>query len=313
MKETILVTGSSGQIGTELVSALIDTYGEDHVLSVDIRKPSETHGVFHKLDAQDKDALERLVRDNNVTQIYHLVGILSATGEQVPEKAWTVNMQTLRHVLDIAREHNIRVFWPSSIAAFGPTTPKENTPQETVLVPTTMYGITKVAGELLCNYYHLKFGVDVRSVRYPGLISWKQEPGGGTTDYAVAIFYKGLQTGSYECFVSKDTMLPMMYMDDAIRGTLMLMDADADALSIWTSYNMTAMSFTAAELEREVQKHIPELTVIYKPDERQHIADSWPRSIDDSVARHDWGWQPQFDLSAMTEAMITQLKEKFAH
>lgn len=311
MTEKILVTGSSGQIGTELVPALIKRYGKDNVISVDIQEPKDAQGIFHRLNMTDKDAFAKIVKDHNVTQIYHLVGILSATGEKDPSRAWAVNMETLRNVLEIAKERNIRVFWPSSIAAFGATTPKDRTPQDTIFEPTTMYGVTKVAGEKLCYYYHKRFGVDVRSIRYPGLISWKQEPGGGTTDYAVAIFYDGLQKGSYDFFVSKDTALPMMYMDDAVRGTLLLMDAPAESLSVWTSYNFAAISFTAEELAREVQKHIPNLTVAYKPDERQNIADSWPRSIDDSIARKDWGWKHEFDLSKMTTEMILRLREKF--
>lgn len=311
MKERILVTGSSGQIGSELVTALADMYGEESIVSLDIREPEDSKGTFLKADAQDEKLLREIVREHKITQIYHLVSILSAAGENVPDKAWSLNMNTLRSVLECAKEYNLRVFWPSSIAAFGPTTPRDNTPQETVLVPTTMYGVTKVAGELLCNYYYKKFGVDVRSLRYPGLISWKQEPGGGTTDYAVDIFYKGLQEGSYTCFVSKDTVLPMMYMDDAIRGTLELMQAKSSALSVRTSYNIAAISFSAEELAQEVQKHIPKLTVAYEPDGRQQIADSWPRSIDDSVARTDWDWHHTFDLAKMTEEMIMKLRKKF--
>lgn len=311
MEEKILVTGSSGQIGTELVPALIERYGADNVISVDLKKPNGVQGIFHELDVTDRDGFTRIITEHGVTQIYHLVGILSATGEKDPMRAWIVNMQSLLNVLEVAKERRIRVFWPSSIAVFGHTTPKDGTPQDTVLEPTTMYGVTKVAGEKLCYYYHLRHGVDVRSIRYPGLISWKQEPGGGTTDYAVAIFYDGLKKGLYNFFVSKDTALPMMYMDDAIRGTLMLMDAPADKVSARTSYNFAAISFTAEELAREVTKHIPQLSVTYTPDQRQSIADSWPRSIDDSVARRDWGWQHEFDLSKMTTEMVARLKQKF--
>lgn len=311
MSEKIIVTGSSGQIGSELVPKLIERYGADNVVCVDLKEPKEKLCAFEKLDVSDRDAFEKIVKDNAISQIYHLVSILSATGEKNPEKTWDVNMNSLRHVLDFAREYNIRVFWPSSIAVFGPTTPIDNTPQKTVLEPTTMYGVTKVAGELLCNYYSLRYGVDVRSVRYPGLISWTQEPGGGTSDYGVDIFYKGLKTGKYDCYVGPKTVLPMMYMDDAIRGTLMLMDADGNKLSVRTSYNLGALSFSVEELVDEVKKHIPNLEVTYSPDGRQEIADSWPNSIDDSVARTDWGWAHEFDLPKMTEVMIKNLKEKF--
>lgn len=312
MKEKILVTGASGQIGSELVPELVKRHGESNVISLDLNEPAQKLGHFEKLDVTDKARLKKTIKEHDIGQIYHLASILSATGEKMPEKTWEVNMGSLRHVLDFARDYNIRVFWPSSIAAFGPTTPRDNTPQQTVLEPSTMYGVTKTAGELLCNYYHIKYGVDVRSVRYPGLISWKQEPGGGTTDYAVDIFYKGLQTGKYECFVSEDTVLPMMYMDDAISGTLKLMDADSDDLSIRTSYNMAAISFSVKELEKEVKKHIPQLEVSYSPDSRQEIANSWPKSIDDSVARKDWSWSHEFDLTKMVEVMIKNLREKLS-
>jgi nucleoside-diphosphate-sugar epimerase len=312
MQERILVTGSSGQIGTELVPELAKKYGQNNIVSLDIREPHISVGMFENIDCQDREAVERIVKENGITQIYHLACILSATGEKMPYKTWEVNMQTLKNVLEIAKSHTLRVFWPSSIAVFGPTTPKYNTPQETVMVPTTMYGITKSAGELLCNYYCYKFDIDIRSVRYPGLISWKQEPGGGTTDYAIDMFYKGIQEGSYESFVSKDTVLPMMYMDDAIAATLALMDADPTNLTVRTSYNLAAISFSVEELAREVQKHIPELHVTYNPDKRQKIADSWPCSIDDSVARRDWGWQHTFDLPTMVTEMTTQLTQKFS-
>ena len=311
MTERILVTGSSGQIGSELVPKLIERYGADNVICVDLKEPTEKLCAFEKLDVTDKAGFEKIVKEGAISQIYHLASILSATGEKMPEKTWEVNMGSLASVLDFARSYNIRVFWPSSIAAFGPTTPRDNTPQKTVMEPSTMYGVTKTAGELLCNYYHIKYGVDVRSLRYPGLISWKQEPGGGTTDYAVDIFYKGLTTGKYECFVSEDTVLPMMYMDDAISGTLKLMDADGDKLTVRTGYNMAAISFSAKDLAEEVKKHIPELEVSYSPDERQKIANSWPKSIDDSVARADWGWAHEYDLARMVEIMIKNLKNKF--
>jgi nucleoside-diphosphate-sugar epimerase len=242
--------------------------------------------------------------------VYHLVSLLSAKGEIDPSLTWKINMDGLKIILDLAVSKQLKVFWPSSIAAFGPTTPRVKTPQKTILEPTTMYGVTKVSGELLVYYYFKKYGLDVRSVRYPGLISWKTPPGEGTTDFAVAIFYEGLQKGSYECFVRPDTMLPMMYMDDGIRGTMELMDADATKLTIRTSYNLGAISFTARQLAQEINKYI-KVSVTYKPDHRQKIADSWPQSIDDSVARKDWGWKPEFDLSKMTIEMIEELKEKF--
>jgi nucleoside-diphosphate-sugar epimerase len=242
--------------------------------------------------------------------MYHLVSLLSAKGEVDPSLTWNINMNGLKTVLDYAVENKLKVFWPSSIAAFGPTTPRLRTPQRTVLEPSTMYGVTKLAGENLVNYYHLKYGVDVRSVRYPGLISWKAPPGGGTTDFAVAIFYDGLQKGTYECFVRPDTMLPMMYMDDGIRATIELMEADPEKLTIHNSYNLAAISFTAEELAREINKHI-KVHVTYKPDHRQNIADSWPQSIDDSVARRDWGWKHEFTLAKMTDVMIKNLKMKF--
>lgn len=309
--EKILITGASGQIGTELAATLVGRYGKENVVTLDIREPSEKHCTFENVDCTDREAVERIVRDHGITQVYHLACILSAAGEKIPYKTWQVNMQTLKNVLDLAREHDLRLFWPSSIAVFGPTTPKQNTPQQPIMVPTTMYGITKSAGELLCNYYHEKFGIDVRSVRYPGLISWKQEPGGGTTDYAVDIFYQGLRTGTFESFVSKDTVLPMMYMDDAIRATIELMNANPQNLTVRTSYNLAAISFSTEELAHEASKHIPGLKVTYEPDKRQKIADSWPQSIDDSVARHDWNWRHEYDLPKITETMLAHLKQKF--
>jgi nucleoside-diphosphate-sugar epimerase len=308
---SILVTGAFGQIGSELVPALQKKYGKDHVIALAHKTiPTDFDGIIEQTAVTDTQGLELLVKKYNIGTIYHLVSLLSAKGEQDPELTWNLNMNSLRTILELARQHNLRVFWPSSIAAFGPTTPRIQTPQQTVLAPTTMYGVTKVAGELLCQYYFLKYGVDVRSLRYPGIISWKTPPGGGTTDYAVAIFYEGLLHGSYECFVSKETTLPMMYMDDAIHATLQLMDAPKENIRIRTSYNLAAISFTAEELAQEVQKHIP-IHVTYTPDHRQKIADSWPASIDDSSAREDWQWQHEFDLPRMTKEMILKLQEKF--
>lgn len=273
--------------------------------------PADFKGIVERADVTDKAAFDALMQKYSFTTVYHLVSLLSATGEKDPVFTWDVNMNGLRYVLEYARTYKLKVFWPSSIAAFGPTTPRVQTPQKTILEPTTMYGVTKVAGELLCQYYFNKFGVDVRSLRYPGIISYKTPPGGGTTDYAVAIFYDGLAKGSYTCFVSEDTTLPMMYMDDAVRATIDLMSADASSLTIRTSYNLAAISFTAAELASEINKHIA-VSVSYAPDHRQAIADSWPQSIDDTQARTDWGWSHAFDLTKMTGEMIRQLKIKQA-
>lgn len=309
---TILVTGAFGQIGTELVPALQQKFGKNNVIALGNRNvPADFDGIVERGELPNKQLLADLIQKYNIDTIYHLVSLLSATGEKNPDLAWDVNMNGLKDVLDLAREHSLRVFWPSSIAAFGPTTPRENTPQHTVLEPTTMYGVTKLAGELLCQYYFKKYNVDVRSLRYPGIISWKAEPGGGTTDYAVAIFYDGLQHGKYTCFVRPDTVLPMMYMDDAVRATIDIMDAPDEKISIRTSYNLAAISFRADELAQEIQKHIS-LEMKYEPDQRQAIADSWPATIDDSQARADWGWSHDFDLGKMTEVMIENLQKKFS-
>lgn len=307
--EKILVTGAFGQIGTELVVALQDKYGKENIVAMDINVPNEFDGISEKFDILDKDRLQGCVVHYGITQIYHLVSLLSATGENKPDLAWKLNVEGLKNVLDIAVANNCKVFWPSSIAAFGPTTPRENTPQSTVLEPTTVYGVTKVSGELLCRYYHQKFNLDVRTIRYPGLISWKAEPGGGTTDYAVAIFYEAIKIGKYESFVDADTTLPMMYMDDAIRGTLQLMDIPNEKLTFYKPYNFSAISFKVSELSDEINKIIPCETT-YVPDGRQQIADSWPKSIDDSEARSDWGWQHQFDLTHMVVEMYENLKAK---
>jgi nucleoside-diphosphate-sugar epimerase len=309
----ILVTGAAGQIGSELVPALRQRYGNENVFALYHKKvPSDT-GPHIIGDANDKELLTKFINKHDINEIYHLVGILSAKGEQNPDLAYDVNMGTLKNILDIAREKkasgdDIKIFWPSSIAVFGPTTPRDKTPQHTVLEPTTMYGITKVAGELLVKYYFEKFGIDIRSLRYPGIISWKTPPGGGTTDYAVEIFYAALKEKRYTCFLNAETSLPMMYMDDAIRATIELMEADPSKIRIRTSYNITAVSFTPAEIAAEIKKHIPEFEISYKPDFRQQIADSWPRSIDDSAARKDWGWRHRFGLREIVDDMIKNLR-----
>ena len=313
VKEKILVIGASGQIGVELTLALRKIYGNTHVIASDLREQNallEGTGPYVSLDVMNKEMLHVQVIRQGITQIYHLAAILSATGEKNPGLAWHLNMQGLLNVLDIAREEKIhKVYWPSSIAVFGPTSPKKNCPQQTIIEPTTVYGISKYAGEFWCNYFHQRFGVDVRSLRYPGLISYKSPPGGGTTDYAIEIFYEALEEKKYECFLDENTYLPMMYMPDAIRATIELMEAPADKISIRTSYNISGMSFSPKEIGAQVKKHIPDFTISYKPDYRQAIANSWPQSIDDSVARKDWGWKEEYDLSAMTSDMFANLDQ----
>ncbi len=311
----ILVTGATGQIGSELVVELRKKYGHDNVVAVGHKKPpSEAmlkSGPFESVDLADREAAEKLVKKHEIDTVYHLAAVLSATGEQYPQLAWNVNMDSLLNVLEIARTFGLtRVFWPSSIAVFGPSSPRKNTPQETVLLPTTMYGISKVAGELLCNYYFLKYGVDVRGVRYPGIVSSEVLPGGGTTDYAVAIFYEAIKSKRYTCFVREDTVLPMMYMPDCIKATIDLMEADSAKVKRHDSYNVAGMSFSAGELAAEIRKYIPDFKCEYKPDFRQKIADSWPMSIDDNVARKDWAWKPSYTLPSMTKDMIEKLSKK---
>src|SRR6187397_2961995 len=311
IKEKILVIGASGQIGVELTQALRKIYVAANVVASDRREENPLlHGTgpYVSLDVMNKEMLHVQVIRQGITQIYLLAAILSATGEKNPTLAWNLNMQSLLNVLDIAKEeHLTKVFWPSSIAVFGPTSPKKNCPQQTVIEPVTVYGISKYAGEFWCNYYHQRYGVDVRSIRYPGLISYKSQPGGGTTDYAVEIFYEALEEKKYESFLKEDTYLPMMYMPDAIRATIELMEAPAEKISIRTSYNISGMSFSPKEIGAEVKKHVPDFTISYKPDYRQKIANSWPQSIDDSVARKDWGWKEEYDLSAMTKDMFDNL------
>ena len=311
----VLVTGATGQIGSELTLELRKRYGGDNVVAVGhSRKPGEAllnSGPFESLDVGNRGSVEKVVRKYDVDTVYHLAAVLSASGEQNPQLAWNLNMGSLYNVLEIARECRLSsVFWPSSIAAFGPTSPRIGTPQETIMIPNTMYGVTKVAGELLCNYYFNKFGVDVRSLRYPGIISSEVLPGGGTTDYAVAIFYEAIKKKRYVCFVREDTVLPMMYMPDCIKATVDLMEADLTRVKRHDSYNIAGMSFSAGELAAEIRKHIPDFECEYRPDFRQRIADSWPMSIDDSVAQKDWGWKPTYDLDAMAKDMIRKLSTR---
>ncbi len=312
MSQTILVLGASGQIGSELIEKLRTIYGSTHVVASDIRNGSPSlmnSGPFEIIDATDKEAILSVVKKYNVTQIYLLAAMLSATGEKFPQKAWDLNMTSLLAVLDLAKDKHInQVFWPSSIAVFGSTSPKIHTPQKTIMEPSTVYGISKISGEFWCNYYHEKYGVDVRSLRYPGIISWKTKPGGGTTDYAVDIFFKALEQGSFECFLSEDTCLPMMYMEDAVHATVQIMQVNANQINIRTSYNLSAMNFTPKELASAIHQHLPNFTMTYKTDYRQAIADSWPDSIDDTKAREDWGWSPKYTLLKMTKDILENLQ-----
>jgi nucleoside-diphosphate-sugar epimerase len=312
MSTKILIIGACGQIGTELTHSLRKIYGADNVIASDIRKLNNdvvNSGKFEVINALDFNQIEHLVEVHKIDEIYLMAALLSATAEKNPAFAWDLNMNSLFHVLNLAKAKKIKkIFWPSSIAVFGPTTPKENTPQYTIMEPSTVYGISKQSGERWCEYYHNIFGVDVRSIRYPGLISYSSPPGGGTTDYAVDIFHKALSDKKYECYISSETRMPMMYMDDAIAATIQIMQAPEEDVKIRSSYNLAAMSFTPTEIAAEIKKHIPEFTVNYKPDFRQKIADSWPASIDDHQAREDWGWKHEFDLESMTVDMLEHLK-----
>jgi nucleoside-diphosphate-sugar epimerase len=314
MNPKILIVGANGQIGTELTVALAARYGNEAVVTSDLAPSGRVVGVHHEmLDATEASALTEIVERNGITQIYLLAAALSARGEQHPQWAWDLNMKGLLHVLELARTHKLeRVFWPSSIAAFGPSTPRDATPQKTVMEPTTVYGISKLAGEGWCAWYHRNHGVDVRSLRYPGLISWKTLPGGGTTDYAIDIFHSALKTGRYTSFLGPDTRLPMMYMPDAIRATLELMDAQGSQVKERGSYNLAAVSFTPEEIAAAIRKQIPGFEITYAPDFRQQIADSWPRSIDDSAAQADWGWCAEFDLDAIVADMLGNLRRTLA-
>jgi nucleoside-diphosphate-sugar epimerase len=313
----LLVIGATGQIGSELTLALRTKYGGDNVVAAGHRrKPSEklhNSGPFMYLDVTDKKSVKKIIEDYKIDTIYLLATVLSAVGEQNPQLAWGVNVNGLYNILELAREHHIlRIFWPSSIAVFGPETPRENTPQDTILIPRTIYGVTKVAGELLCNYYHLHYGIDVRCVRYPGIISSETPPGGGTTDYAVEIFYKAIKQKRYTCFVRKDTILPMMYMPDCIKVAIQIMEANAAKIQHHVGYNVTGVSFSAGELAAEIKKHIPEFECTYVPDFRQKIAESWPMSLDDSVAQMEWCWNPDYDLASMTTDMIEKLMKRYS-
>jgi nucleoside-diphosphate-sugar epimerase len=313
MATKILIIGACGQIGTELTQKLRGIYGVENVIASDIRKLNidvVNSGPFEVINALDFNQIQHLVEIHEIEEVYLMAALLSATAEKNPAFAWDLNMNSLFHVLNLAKAGKIKkIFWPSSIAVFGPTTPRENTPQYTIMEPSTVYGISKQSGERWCEYYHNTYGVDVRSIRYPGLISWSSPPGGGTTDYAVDIFHKAISKKKYDCFLSSETKMPMMYMDDAIAATIQIMQSPKEQIKIRSSYNLAAMSFTPTEIAEEIKKSIPEFTITYHPDFRQKIADSWPASIDDSAAREDWNWSHQFDISSMTKDMLDHLKK----
>jgi len=315
IREKILVIGACGQIGVELTLELRKIYGGHNVIASDLRAENDLlkgTGPYVSLDVMNKEMLHVQVIRQNITQIYLLAAILSATGEKNPNLAWSLNMTSLLNVLEIAKDENVhKVYWPSSIAVFGPTSPKINCPQQTVIEPITVYGISKFAGEFWCNYFNQRFNIDVRSLRYPGLISYKSEPGGGTTDYAVEIFHAAVEENHFDCFLKEDTYLPMMYMPDAIRATIELMEAPVEKISVRTSYNISGVSFSPKEIADEIKNHLPDFTISYDPDYRQAIAQSWPQSIDDSVARADWGWKPKYDLPALTAEMLKNVKKEY--
>ncbi|MBR9861190.1 NAD-dependent epimerase/dehydratase family protein [bacterium] len=311
MAEKVLIIGSCGQVGTELLENLQEMYGADNVVASDIRTtdhPVFKNSPFEVLDVLDKDKIAEVFNKYKPTMVYHLAALLSATAEKNPKFGWDLNMNGLFNIFDACLQYNVkRIFWPSSIAVFGPTTPRVNTPQQTILEPNTIYGITKMAGERYCEYYFNRYGLDVRSIRYPGLIGWKSLPGGGTTDYAVDIFHKALSDGQYECFLGPETELPMMHMEDAVRATLEITHAEADKVKLKSSYNIAGLSFNPEQLTEEIKKHIPEFSISYAPDHRQKIADSWPCSIDDSAARQDWDWMPKYNLEALVKNMLENL------
>ena len=315
MKSKILIIGACGQIGSELTFNLRELYGDKNVIASDISYSNldiVNSGIFEIVDAQNYASIKVCVEKHKIDTVYLMAAMLSATGEKFPQKAWDLNMESLFHVLNLARAKFIKkVFWPSSIAVFGPTTPKDYTPQYTVMEPTTVYGITKQVGERWCEYYFNKYGVDVRSLRYPGIISWKTLPGGGTTDYAVEIYHKAITEGAYECFLKEDTELPMMFMDDAIKATIDIMNAPKETIKIRSSYNLSATSFTPKDVANAIKKHIPEFKITHAPDYRQDIANSWPKTINDSYARQDWKWKHQFNLADITNEMLKQLNKKY--
>ncbi len=314
--DKILIIGGSGQIGTELTPELRSRFGHENVIRADLKEPSDhlkDNELFEQIDVQDQQTLERIVKKHGITQIYNLAAVLSAKAEKQPRKAWEINMNGFFNVADVSLKYEVeKVFWPSSIAVFGRRSPKDNTPQYTITDPSTIYGISKLAGERWSKYYFRNYSLDIRSLRYPGLISNQAEPGGGTTDYAVDIFYKALAGEPFRCFLSRDAQLPMMYMPDAIRATIELMNAEPDSVSLHDAYNITALSFTPAELADEIRKHIPDFKIEYEPDYRQKIADSWPNNIDDSVARRDWGWYPEIGLADLVEDMLINIQKKIA-
>ena len=316
MKSRILIIGACGQIGTELTMALSKRFGKDKIVASDIREGNEEmmkSAHFELLDATDMEAVEDIIFRYKVDTVYLMAAMLSAIAERFPAKAWDLNMNSLFHILNLAKDQKVKkVFWPSSIAVFGETTPAQNTPQTTVMEPSTVYGISKQTGERWCEYYYNKYGVDVRSIRYPGLISYTTEPGGGTTDYAVDIYHRALKHGQYRCFLKEGTILPMMYMDDAIKATIAIMDAPSEEIKIRSSYNLAAVSYGPEDVTASIQNHIPDFEIVYEPDFRQAIADTWPQSIDDSEARRDWGWSHSFDLEEITKTMIDNLKDKYS-
>ena len=312
-QKKFLVIGSNGQIGTVLTNRLGKKYGFENVVGSDLRPPeNQTKFIFEECSVLDKDRLEKIISKYNITDVYLLAAYLSAKGEQNIEKAWDLNMNGLLHILNFAKDKKIqKIFWPSSIAVFGPTTPKNNVEQNAITEPATIYGVSKLAGESLCNYYHTKFGIDVRSIRYPGLIGWESMPGGGTTDYAVDIFHEAIKNGEYTCFLSEDRTLPMMYMNDAIKATIGIMETPCEKIKIRTSYNLSSLHFNPKQLEKEIKKHFEDFKIIYKPDERDLLAKGWPESINDDCARKDWGWEPNFNLSQMVSDIILNLTNRY--
>ena len=312
-QKNILVIGSNGQIGTVLTNKLGKKFGYDHVIGSDLRYPDRsTKFIFEACSVLDRDKLAEIINKYNITDVYLLAAYLSAKGEKNIDKAWDLNMNGLLHVLNFAKDKKIqKIFWPSSIAVFGPTSPKNNVEQYAITEPNTIYGVSKLAGESLCNYYHNKFGIDVRSIRYPGLIGWESMPGGGTTDYAVDIFHEAMKNGEYTCFLDKDRILPMMYMDDAINATIGIMEAPSDKIKIRTSYNLSSLNFSPQQIEEEIKKYFKHFKVKYNPDERDELAKGWPQSIDDTFARKDWGWQPNFNLSQMVSDIVLNLKDRY--